>query len=55
MGIAPEPLGYPKRVGRRVFFIREPLDPRLNILICEDLVTSIQLLIVFMAKTIYKQ
>jgi hypothetical protein len=34
MDIAPEPLGDPGRVGRVVFFIREPLGPRLNILIC---------------------
>ena len=34
MGIAPEPSGDPKGVGRGVFFVREPLDPRLNILVC---------------------
>jgi hypothetical protein len=32
MGIAPEPPGNPKGVGQRVFFVREPLDLRLNIL-----------------------
>ena len=39
MGIAPKPPGDPRGVGRGVFFIREPLDPGLNIPICSDLVT----------------
>ena len=34
MGIAPKPPGNPRGVGRGIFFIREPLDPRLNIPIC---------------------
>jgi hypothetical protein len=34
LGIAPEPLGDPGGVGQGVFFVRELLDPRLNILIC---------------------
>jgi hypothetical protein len=40
MGIAPEPLGDPRGVGQRVFLVQEPLDPRLNIPICHDLVRS---------------
>ena len=38
MGIAPDPLGDPGGVGRGVFFIREPLDPRLNIPLCRHII-----------------
>jgi hypothetical protein len=34
MGIALEPPSDPEGVGRGFYFIREPLDPRLNIPIC---------------------
>ena len=44
MGIAPEPLGDPEGVCWGVFFGREPLDPRLNIPICYDLITHSSLL-----------
>ena len=41
MGIASEPLGNLAGVGRGVFFVREPLDLRLSIPICYDLVKTI--------------
>jgi hypothetical protein len=34
MGIAPEAPGNPEGVGQGVFFVWEPLDPRLNIPLC---------------------
>ena len=39
-GHSPKPSGDPEGVGRGVFFVQEPLDPRLNIPVCEDLVRS---------------
>ena len=44
MGIAHESSGDPKGVSRGVLFDREPLDPRLNIPICYDLITHSSLL-----------